>query len=150
MRARTRTAWISWAAVALAMAGCGAREPARSSVIPGLPAYRGAVLDEAQPTPSADGARVERWTLRVPGGDEPARVAEVRGEALAWYRAAMEDAGFALRSDADEPLQLYTNEAGCTAYVSLLVDAAAPDRLIVELGSAASGGPCAPSTAPAE
>lgn len=147
MPARARRGWTA-AGLAAALAACGPGEPARSAVVPGLPAYRGARLESAQPTPAAGGARVERWTLRVPGGDEPARVAEVQGEVLAWYRGAMEEAGFVLQSDGAEPLQLYTNAVGCTAYVSLLVDAAAPDRLLIELGAASDDGACAAEPTP--
>jgi len=130
-------------------AACRPAEPAESHAIPGVGAHPDAVLDAVQPTPSA-GARVERWRVRVAGGYEPARVKAEHAQVLAWYRGALEDAGYALRSDAGESLQLYTNAAGCTAYVSLIVDATAPETLLLELGSASADGVCGTATAPSE
>lgn len=136
-------------AVPLAASACRAASPGVSQAIPDAPVYPGAVLDDAQPTPS-EGARVERWRIHVAGGDEPARVVSARDEVLAWYRAEMAGAGYALRSDADASLQLYTSAAGCTAYVSIIVDANAPETLLLELGSAAEGGACSTPTPPGE
>jgi hypothetical protein len=130
-------------AAALALAACRSTAPLVSEALPGVPVHDGAERVEPQPTARA-GTRVERWRLRVPGGDEPARVATEREAVLEHYATALAEAGYAPRGDRSASLQLYEAPDGCVALVSAFVDPAEPDVLLVDLGRTTDG--CAASS----